>query len=416
MALDTSTSLANFFKTKFRHELGSDLAKAGKLAMDIDREARTIEVGGTSLNTTWTNISAEGVGSGALSDGGDYPTPLAQTPLQYSLGLAHLAFAVGFTGHTEAMGSDEDASWIGGVAKYLSKRLKEYAKITWARFLINDGTPNWGLTTSAAVGTTNGYFSVDFPVEFVRKGEVLTVRDAATSGTETISNGTVVDIDHINSRIYCSNVTGVGSGEYVSLSGFYNSTVPNGIQKIVGNTGSIQGQTRTTVGNFMTKAIVLTSTGLPVTATSVDELRDTVETQAAVRSEYRTKWYAPQSYRRWAMIASQGLVRFTGTSDIQLGAASVNVADSDGYKEINEDPYIDSGTIYAIAPKKLVKAYPKGMKGGYPIMNGSSVLFRSNAGSGAGHADSQRMYWVMRCNLGSDEFRCHGKDTGRVSP
>lgn len=421
MALDTSTSLANFFKTKFRHELGNDLPGGSDLAMAIDKAARTIEVGGTSLNTTWTNISAEGVGAGYLSDGGDYPTPTQQVPLQYSLGLAHMAFAVGLTGHAEAMGSGEDMSWIGGAAKYLGTRLKEYAKVTWSRFLVNDGTPNWGLVTGVN-GTTNGYITVDFPVHFVRKNETLTIRNSASGGSEQLSgaagSGRVVDIDEYNERIYLADVSGAAIGDYVAHSGFYGGTVPNGIKNIVGATGSIQGVTRTTVGNFMTKAIVITSTGLAVTSTSVDELRDAVEIQAGARNggKRRAQWWANQKYRRWAVLAAQGQVRFTGMGGLQLGANSVQVADKDGYTEINEDRYIDDGELYCITPSKLVKAYPQGMKGGYPVMNGNSVLWRSTASSGAGYADSQVMYWVIRGNLGSDEFRCHGKDTGRVSP
>ena len=418
MAKDTTTSLASFFKTKFRHKLGVDLPKASLLARDIDKNARSVEVGGTSLNTTWTNISAEGVGTGALDEGADYPTPLTQTPLQYSLGLAHLAFSVGFTGHTEAMGTSQDMSWIGSVAKYLEKRLRNYAKVTYARFCVNDGTPNWGVTTGAASGTTNGYFTVGFPANFVRKGELLTVRDAASGGSETVADGTVVEVDAPNSRIYCADVTGVGSGEYVSLAGYYGKTVPNGIRNIVGATGSIQGVTRTTVGNFMTKAVVISSTGKPVTGTSVDELRDMVETEGGIREDgsYTSKWYANQKYRRWATLASAGQARFAGMGSLQLGAASIDVADRDGYKTINEDQYIEDGTLYAVSAKDLIKVAPQGMKGGYPIMNGNSILFRANASSGQGHADEQRIYWVIRGNLGCDSFRSQGKDTGRVSP
>ena len=177
MAGDTSTTLANFFKTYYRDVMNSDVPKASEFGRAIAKEAKEITAGGTSLNVTWNNKSADGVGMGALTDSGDYPGANPSTPLQYTLGLSHTAFTVSFTGHAEAMGTSAKAGWFKKkLAKEKGKELRDKARSYIARCFMHDGTTTWG-TITAVSGTTLGYFTVSgIPIHFFQKGEQLTVR------------------------------------------------------------------------------------------------------------------------------------------------------------------------------------------------------------------------------------------------
>jgi len=421
MAGDTATTLASFFKTYYRDTMNTDVPNASDMGRMIEAEAREITAGGTSLNVTWNNKSADGVGIGTITDGGDYPAAQYSVPLQYALGLSHIGFTVSFTGHSEAMGTSAKAGWIKKkLAKEKGKELRDKARSLLARFFMWDGTTTWG-TIGAVSGTTNGLITPSgIPIHFFQKQEVLTIRDTASGGSEQLTgaagSGRIVEVDELNGVVYCADVTGAATSDVISLANVYDTTVPNGIRNIVDSGGAIQGVTRTTVGNFMAKAIERDASSAALSPSRVDELRDLVMDQASKRGNYKTRWCGNRKMRRWATLATIGQNRFANLS-LSIGNASMTVNDKDGPKEFVEDQYIADGELYAICANALVKAYPEGMKGGYPVENASGgVLWQANASSGAGHADNRFMYWVVRCNLGADDFRCHGKDTNLASP
>ena len=63
-----------------------------------------------------------------------------------------------------------------------------------------------------------------------------------------------------------------------------------------------------------------------------------------------------------------------------------------------------------VPPERIVE-------GGYFVENPSGdIFFQQTAASGAGYADAQLAYYIVRYNLGADSFRCQGYGSGFVSP
>jgi len=420
VAGDTTTSAAGFLKQKFSNFLGDDQQHASDLWMMIEKQAGTEEAGGLNQNVKWAHAQYAGVGMKGLSEGGDYPTAQPAKAINPTLGLAHWAFAVDFTGHLSAAGSSSDVSWAGDWQRKLGKDLRDRQRSLTARFACHDGTANWGQIVAVS-GTTNGYMTITgVPIHFFHPGEVVTIRDSASSGTEQLTNaatgaGKIVEIDYANSRVYLADMTGAAADDYIALSGFYDVTVPNGIKNIIDSAGTIQGIARGTVGNFMYQATEQTTTAA-LSPSDVDLLRDTVQDIASLRKgKYKSQWVGNRKMRRWATLATAGQSRFVDL-DLTMGVAEMKIQDRDGRAGLIEDPYILDGELYVASFGKWVKAYPKKLKGGYPVLNNGSPLWKANAASGSGKADRDILYWACRMNLGCRDFRCQAKRTGITSP
>lgn len=419
MAGDTRTSATEFFKQVYSQYMGDDQQNASPLWGMVEKVAKKEEVGGRNLDAQWVHQQYEGVGMSALSEGGDYPTAASDLAINPSLGLAHWAFAVDFTGHLEAQGSDREAGWAGDWKKKKAKALRNRHRSLLARFAMHDGTANWG-TVATVSGTTNGFITVSgVPIHFFYPGETLTIRDLTTGGSEQLTGGAgsglIVDVDYENERVYLADVTGAAAADTIALDGFYDQTVPNGIKNIIDSGGTIQGVNRSTVGNFMYRATEQTTTSA-LSPSDVDALRDAVEDLATTRGlKYKSTWIGNRKMRRWATLATIGQNRFADL-DLTLGVPKVKIGDRHGTRDFITDQYIVDGELYVACFEDWIQAYPKKMKGGYPVMNGSSVLWPATAASGTGYADRRIMYWACRTNLGARCFRTQAKRTGIVSP
>jgi hypothetical protein len=424
MAGDRIASSTEFFKQRFRDFMANDAPNASDLSLAIYNEARKIEVGGKSLNTQWAHERYPGVGMNVLTEAGDFPIADSSAAINPSLGLAHYAFAVDFSGHLEAQGSSKADGWAGAWAKKKSMDLRDKAQSLTARFCVGDGTANWGIV--GAVNTTgDDYFTLAstsaMTIHAFHPGETVSFNPSTTGGTVR-ATAKITDVDYANERVYVDDLATGGSGtataaDYVQINGFYDAAaIPNGLQNIVAATGTIQGVNRATVGNFMYRATVQGTAGA-LGATDPDLLRDAVMDVAKSRSgKYSSKWCGNREMRRWCALATIGQVRFASPTALSLGTPGVTINDKDGAKSFIEDEYIRDGYLYAVTPSKFIVSYPAGMKGGYPVMNGNSAFWQATAASGAGYSDRKIMYWVVRTNMGCDDFRPQGLRSGILAP
>lgn len=421
MAGETTTTLANFYQTKYRDVMNSDVPKASKTSMMIFSKARKIELGGTSLNTTWAHQTAEGIGFGTLTEGGDYPTAGYDSAQNPTLAMAHFAASVKWSGHALAAGSSTRYDGKKLIKKKLTA-LTEATKRYLARMFMWDSTSI--LCQAGTVsGTTNGYFTIKSggcPIHFFEPGQVVTFRDASSGGTEQLTNaatggGRVVGIDPQLGRVYLADISGGAGDDYIAWSGVYDTTVVNGIRTLIDSAGTVQGINRATATNSFFRCIEFTDTDA-LGPSKIDELRDVVMDQAELRvGDYTTTWAGNRKTRRWAALSTIGQNRFADL-DLSLGVPSVKINDKDGAKAFLEDPYFIDAELYAVCWDKLVIGYPENEAGGAPVMNGDSPLFQATAASGDGYADSQISYWTWRGNIGIDDARCQGKRTGFLSP
>lgn len=411
---DSTTTDAEFFQIHYQKWLGSDLFKSRGLPKMIDEASQKIELGGKNLDTTWGHETAAGVGMSALTEGGTFATPRYSSAINFTLALTHMSLAAEFTGHVEAQGT---SAKFGGksIKEDLAKKIRDKAQLLAARWLMHTGSPIL-CTTTAASGTTNGYVTITgCPLTFFVEGEYLNFYNAAASGSSVLTNaatgaGRIVKVDYDNSRVYIADATGLtgGGGDYCTWDGFYDKTVPNGIRNLVDSSGTVQGVNRATVGNQAAIATEFDWTGTTMGPTLVDILRDRVEKIAERRSsKYQTLWAFSRAARRDATVSVIGQNRFTDL-DMTLGVAKLKVADKDGTKLWIEDDMLPDTELYALCLDRFVQGYAAGMKGGYPLMNGSSPYFQGRDGNGA-VLDLVQMFWVLRYNTGCRDFRCQGK-------
>jgi len=251
---------------------------------------------------------------------------------------------------------------------------------------------------------------------------VLTVRDAASSGTEQLTNaatgaGRIVAIDPDLGRVYVADWSGGSDDDYVSWANCYDKTMPNGIRNLIDSGGtSVMGIDRTAAAGAFLRCIEIDHASAGMTSTLVDELRDRIQDQADLRGNYRTDWLGNRKMRRWATQTTRGQVRFADAEATSVGMSKVSVNDKDGRKEFVVDEYIIDGELYAVTWAKFCMGVPEGGRGAQPVMNGNSPLFQATAASGDGYSDSQIQYASWKGNIGIDQGRCQGKTTSIAAP
>ena len=425
MAGDLLTTLSNFHQTHYRDVANSDVPTASDAANMIFTKAKRISLGGTSLATTWEHETAEGVGSNVIAEAGDYPAAGFDSAINPTLTAPTMAFSVRWSYGALNAGKMTRYDKKGLITKK-TKALASQAKKTIARYLMWNGDDILG-TVGAASGTTGGYITIasgGAPIHFFEPGQVLTIRDAASGGTEQLTaastgGGRITGIDPDLGRIYLSDVTGAAAADHIAWSGHYDKTVPNGIRTLVDSADTVMGITRTAAAGAVWRCIEIDRASASLTSSDWDELRDRIMDQAHLRvGNYTTTVLGNRKMRRWLIDVAKGQVRFASLAGIGIGSEKVNLQGTNGEKVMLEDEYLLDGELYALTWDKFVLGTPEGTddNGMQPVMNGSSALFQANAASGDGHSDSQLQYLRWCGNFGIDEARCMGKMVGLAAP
>lgn len=421
MAADSVSSLTYFFKVPYRDKLVDDVPTgAGPVAANIMRQARSEKAGGRNLDTTWAYKSYDGVGEKAMTEDADLPEPVESGAVNATLALCHMGFSVGVTGHAEAMGTAPEFSWLRKkIAKEKGEEIRNKLSSRMGRFMVWNGTANFG--TIAAGGVSGNVLTLTgVSVKMFHKGERVGSYSASSGGINRLVSaaaGRIVDTDENSNTITLADGTGATAGDYISPLGYYDATVPNGLRNIVLNTGTIQGMVRSTAGYNLAKATVINFGSVSLGPTHMDQIRDAVEDVIDDRPTTRVStWACNRKFRRWAQIATIGQNRFADLN-LAMGVPSMSVADKNGKKTLTEDPRILDGEVYVYDASQFVKIEPQGMEGGYPLETADgSVFFQANAASGSGHKDSKIMYWMLRYNVGNDDFRGQAYGYGLLSP
>lgn len=431
MAGDTLSTLTGFYQTKYRDVLNTDVPRASKVSMMLFNRARRIDLGGTSLNATWAHQTAEGIGFATGSEGGDFPAAGYDSAQNPTLAMCRFFASVRWSGSALKAGTQTRFDGKKLIKKKLTA-LTEAQKRYLARMMMWNGSAILCQAGSTISATALGYFTIasgGCPVHFFEPGQVLTFRDATSSGTEQLTNaatggGRVIGIDPnfqsggaTQPRVYCQDLTGAAAGNYIALAGVYDTTVVNGIRNLVDSTGTVQGIDRSLAVNSFFRCTEFDGTGFAMGPSRVDQLRDAVLDVAELRTgDYATTWAGNRKTRRWAALSTIGQVRFPSIDEMVVGTRSIKVNDKDGEKAFLDDPYFIDAELYAICWDKFVIGYPEGEEGGSPIMNGDSPVFQALASTGDGYSDSYLSYSQWSGNVGLDDARCQGKDTGFTSP
>lgn len=423
MAGDLTTTLTELHKTFYRDFMQEDVPKCSALAERIMKN-KAEELGGASRNATWSIRNATGVGFGTLSQGGNYPAAGFMSAINPVVACVDFAATVQWSGHALSMGSSKDKTFL---TKKLIRMelddLRSKVKKYIARMLMWDGTDVLGQTATAS-GTTGGYFTLASgaaPIHFFEAGDTLTLRTAASGGTEKLTNaatgaGRILQVNEGLGRIYLTDATGLtaGGGDYIAWANIYGNTVIQGLRLMIDSTGTVNGLSRATAANAALSCREIDLSNAPIGTSDFDRIRDVVWESGSLReTSYNLIWCGNAKTRRQLTASTIGQVRFGDISDLQVGAPAVKVGDTKGTKEFVVDQYLIDGEVYCFDTKNIRPIYPEGMAGGYLKENGNGgYIFQANATSGVGHSDSELSYHIWRGNFLIDNCRHAGKLIG----
>lgn len=417
---DFVSTIQELRKQVFDKEMKDDVPRASDVATMFMSKGRKIDLGGLGLNCKLAIRNATGAIAGALTEGGAYPSPGFQSGITPVMTCTHAVAAVGWTGHVIAMGSSEKASFdqMTEIKRSLSD-LKEKMKRTIARFLMWSGTAVLG-TTAAASGTTGGYFTLASgacPINFFEAGDIVTLRNATSGGTELLTNaatgaGRILQIldDLATPRVILTDATGAtaGGGDTIAWANFYDTTVIEGLRSMVLNSGTFMGLARATGANAAMRALLIDAGGASVQPNDPDRLRDKVWERAHLKGEYNLKWICNPRTRRSFVETTRGMVRWASLEKQELGTTTLNVNDKDGSKELMTDSYLIDGELFVIDPSKLLYGCPEGMEGAQVAENAAgSPVFQLMDASYV--YDKFRSYATWRGQYGLEECHSSGK-------
>ena len=386
------------------------------------KKSRKFGLGGLGLNAKMAIRNASGTGFGTLTEGAAYPTAGFQSGINPVVTCAHFAATVKWTGHVLAMGSSKEASFqTGTVIKQNLKDLRDDIVKYIKRMLMWDGTSILGRTLTAS-GTTGGYITLttaSMPIEGFEAGQTLTLRDAASGGTEKLTNaatgaGRILQIRRDTSppQIVLTDATGAtaGGADYVAWANVYDTTVISGLRAWVNNTGTFMGLDRATGANAAMRSYLRDAGAAALQPDDADVLRDKVadifSTSGTEGENYNHTWLGSRRTRRSLVSTTRGAVRFQKLMDQAVGTPSIQVNDKDGPKEFMADPMLLDTELFVIDFSKVCYGSPEGMEGARMVENNGSPLFQGRVNDMP--ADFQTSHATWRGNFGMDDCQAAG--------
>ncbi len=303
-----------------------------------------------------------------------------------------------FTADVATLDKDPDKI-VGIIANSVAKGTMKLKK-SFNRMFFGDGSASIGFYSSGT-GTTSIVLLAPYGARKIDKRQRIQFYDSTLA---TVRNGgqifTVQSVDKANRTIVLDAAPTLSASDVVVPANSVSAAF-NGLDNLIGNSGSIHGLSRSTYPAL--NATVLSAASAALSASLLDQLGNTMAYKTGSETqEGLTMIWSPAQRQAYLNLGYE-LKQFAGNG----GAGKLDLS-FDGISHANiptlTDVDCDDAKVFMVNFNQI-KRFQLEPVGPRKAPGSDSILFQRNASSGQGHADGYNVYLAGKMQIGSPNPR-----------
>lgn len=374
-------------------------------------------IGGKSSTAYWPVDSEQGFGFAALAEGGVHALAYPDYQQIYSLTLADFSASMEVTRKAISVAKKRGASYLGDLTARKLKKVVNNIQFFLAARVFQGNSALLGTATSS--NPLDGILTADGNgdmVKWLRRGMRVTVQTAATDQLTNPSDGTtdggrIIAIDREAKTFTIADDTGLSTATSydIYLVGTYGQSTVQGVQHIISQSGTFQGQVRTTAGLEFAKAWRVNGGGSALTTEMLMQARNRVPEMSPsaevdnciILCSHETTVdinKLTESRLRYSDPANRGIGFKGGKNN---GGTGLMIHTGNGPTEVVPDRFCIEKTIYLTDPGDYHWCWPEGQEGGKWFDEDGNVL-KAKTDTAGRRADALQAHRDVRVNLAND--------------
>jgi hypothetical protein len=325
------------------------------------------------------------------SEGADFAPSDAEVYKNLTITYTRVYKTAEFTADVAQLDKDPDKI-VGIIANSVAKATMKLKK-SLNRMFFGDGSGAIG-AYSSGTGTTSIVFATPFGVRKLDKRARIQFYDSTlTTARNSGQIFTVSSLDRANRTAVLDAAPTLSAGDVAVFANSVSASI-NGLDNIIGNSGSIHGLSRTTYPALNNS--VLSASSAALSASLLDQLGNQMAYKTGQEKQEGMVLIWSPAQRQAYLNLGYELKQFVGgNQSLDLGFDGITHS---GVKTVMDvDCPDDKVFMVNFDQLKRFQLLPVG-----PQRNeAGTILFQRNASSGQGHADGYNVYLVGKMQIGS---------------
>jgi hypothetical protein len=325
------------------------------------------------------------------SEGNDFAPSDAEVYKNLTITYTRVYKTAEFTADVAQLDKDPDKI-VGIIANSVAKATMKLKK-SLNRMFFGDGSGAIG-AYSSGTGTTSIVFATPFGVRKLDKRARIQFYDSTlTTARNSGQIFTVSSLDRANRTAVLDAAPTLSAGDVAVFANSVSASI-NGLDNIIGNSGSIHGLSRTTYPALNNS--VLSASSAALSASLLDQLGNQMAYKTGQEKQEGMVLIWSPAQRQAYLNLGYELKQFVGgNQSLDLGFDGITHS---GVKTVMDvDCPDDKVFMVNFDQLKRFQLLPVG-----PQRNeAGTILFQRNASSGQGHADGYNVYLVGKMQIGS---------------